>query len=82
MITNLIYIEMKDLIERLTSWKTTIVGAATLIIAVLVFFKVVQPENQGEAVAGISNFWDGIVQVMASVSGLILIFSKDSDKKA
>lgn len=67
---------MDDLIKRLTSYKTTVVGVATAIIAILVFTGVVQPENDG--VALVTTFWDGALQVLAAISGIVLIFSKDS----
>ncbi len=67
---------MDDLIKRLTSWKTTVIGVATAIIAILVFTGVVQPENDGVAV--VTTLWDGILQVLAAISGIVLIFSKDS----
>ena len=70
---------MDDLIKRLTSYKTTIIGIVTAILAILVFFDVVKPENQGVEV--VSSLWDGILQVLAGISGVILIFSKDSDKE-
>ena len=67
---------MDDLIKRLTSYKTTVIGVVTAIIAILVFTGVVQPENDGVAV--VTTLWDGILQVLAAISGIILIFSKDS----
>ena len=67
---------MDDLIKRLTSYKTTVVGVATAIIAILVFTGVVQPENDGVEV--VSTFWDGALQVLAAISGITLLFSKDS----
>lgn len=72
---------MKDLIDRLTSWKTTIIGAATLIISLLVLFNVITPERQEDAIGGVTNLWEGIIQVLAAISGLILIFSHDSTPK-
>ena len=70
---------MEDLIKRLTSYKTTVIGVVTAVLAIMVFFGLVQPENEGVAV--VTTLWDGILQVLAAVSGLILIFSKDSDKE-
>jgi hypothetical protein len=72
---------MQDLIARLTSWKTTIIGVATLLIALLVMFGVIKTENQAGAVEHIGTFWDSLVQILASISGLILIFSHDAPPK-
>ena len=68
---------MNDFIKRMTSWKTTVLGIVTAIISILVISGVLDPENNGVEV--VSSFWDGAVQVLAAVSGLILLFSKDSD---
>mgnify|MGYP000695651582 CR=1 FL=1 len=70
---------MDDLIKRLTSYKTTIIGIVTAILAILVFFNIVPPENNGVEV--VTTLWYGILQVLAGVSGVILVFSKDSDKE-
>lgn len=71
---------MQDLIDRLLSYKTTIIGVVTAIASMLVLFGVVGKENQEGVVEGISNFWEALIAVLASINGLILIFSKDSDK--
>lgn len=69
---------MNDLIDRLTSWKTTVIGVATALVSILVFFGVLEPENDG--VELVSTFWDGALQVLSAIAGFVLIFSKDSDK--
>lgn len=71
---------MQDLIDRLLSYKTTIIGVVTAIAAILVLFGFVGKENQAGVVEGVSNFWEALIAVLASINGLILIFSKDSDK--
>ncbi len=68
---------MKDFLERLKSYKTTIIGVATALVSILVFFGILQPENEG--VELVSTFWDGALQVLAAIAGVILIFSKDSE---
>lgn len=74
--------KFQDFIDRITSYKTTIIGAVTAIAAILVLTGVLKPENQGDVVSGVSNFWDGLVQCLAGISGLILIFSHDSQTPA
>ena len=71
---------MDEFINRLTNWKTTIVGVSTAIIAILVTFGVVGSGESEDAVAQISTIWEGILAFLAGVSGLILVFSKDTDK--
>ena len=72
---------MKDLIERLTSYKTTIVGIATAIIAVLSLLGYLAPEKKEVAETNVVTIYDSLLAVLGGVSGLILVFSKDSDKK-
>ena len=66
---------MDELIKRLKSWKTTIVGVATAISAVLVILGVLTPENTG--VEDIKALMEAVLVGLASVSGLILAFTKD-----
>jgi hypothetical protein len=72
---------MKDLIARLTSWKTSIIGGATLVLSMLVLFGVIEPEKQADGVASVTSLWDSIVQVLAAISGLVLLFSHDAPPK-
>ena len=70
---------MKDLIARLTSYKTTIIGVVTALAAILVLFGVVGEENKDGVVEGVNNFWEALIAILASINGLILLFSKDSE---
>ena len=70
---------MKDFIDRLRSYKTTILGVFTAVISILVFFNIVDADNSGTELA--TSLWDGILQILAAISGFILILSKDSDIK-
>ncbi len=70
---------MNDFIDRLTSWKTTVIGVATALIAILSFLGVLEPENDGVEV--VTTLWEGILQVVAAIAGIVLMFSKDSDKE-
>lgn len=72
--------KLSDLIERLTSYKTTIVGVVTALIAIAVLFGFVGEENKEGVIEGVGNFWEAVIALLATVNGLILVFSKDSDK--
>ena len=67
---------MDDLIKRLTSYKTTVMGVVVAVVAILKLTGVVDPESDGVVV--VETFWDGALQVLAAISGIVLIFSKDS----
>ena len=71
---------MKDLIERLKNYKTTIVGVVTALIAILVAFGVLGAEQGSQVPEQFTLTYDSIVQLLAAISGFILIFSKDADK--
>lgn len=68
---------MKDFLERLKSYKTTIIGVFTAVISILVFFGVVDAENNGVELG--TSLWDGVLQILAAIAGFILILSKDSE---
>jgi len=72
---------MKDLVARLLSYKTTILGIVALVIPLLVLFKVIKPENQQPAIDGVTALWNGVIEVVSSISGLVLIFSHDAPPK-
>ena len=67
---------MNDFIERLTSYKTTVIGVATAIMAILSFFGVLKPEHDGVEV--VTTLWEGILEVLGAIAGITLILSKDS----
>ena len=70
---------MKDLIERLKNYKTTIIGIFTAVIALLVTFGVLDPDNTG--VESITSILDGVLLVLAGISGIVLMLSKDPKKE-
>ena len=72
---------MKDLFSRLLSWKTTILGVSALVIPLLVMFNVIEQKNSQGAVESVTTLWDGIIQVVSAIAGLVLVFSHDAPPK-
>lgn len=66
-----------DFIDRLTSYKSTILGASTAIISFAVVLGWIKIENQEGIIEGIKNTWEGVAFVLGAINGIILIFSKD-----
>lgn len=73
--------KLNDFIERLTNYKTTVIGIATAVIAIAILLGFSEPEDKEGLETGVTNLWDGIGNVLAAISGIVLILSKDSDKK-
>ena len=72
---------MKDFLERLTNWKTTIVGLAGVIVTALIIFGVVGKEEGDKIVPLVDNMWAAVLAFVAALQSIILIFSKDSPKE-
>ena len=70
--------KLKELAERIGNLKTTIIGVVTILVSVLVGFNVIGPDKGQELSSGIDLLYSNIVEIMTSVAGIILIFSKDS----
>lgn len=71
---------MKDFIERLKNWKTTILGFATLIIILLVSTGVIGEQAKDFITQNLGGFWEGIMGMLSAISGIVLILSKYPDK--
>ena len=69
---------LKDLIARLTSVKTTVMGVVTALLTVLVAVGVLQQEDASEGAVALDQLYQGIIAVLGGVSSIALIFSKDS----
>ena len=68
---------MKDFLERMTSYKTTIIGFVTLVVSVLTGLNVNGPDAGAVLAAGVDLLYGNVVELLGSITGLILIFSKD-----
>ena len=69
---------LKDIIARLTSAKTTIMGVITALLTVLVAVGVVTQDGLTEGLAATGNLYDAILVILGSISSIALLFSKDS----
>jgi len=68
----------KDFIAKIANAKTTIMGFVTLIVSVLAGLNVIGADAGTELATGIDLLYGNVVELLGAVSGLILIFSKDS----
>ena len=69
---------MNAFIEKLSNYKTTIIGFVTLVASILAGLNVIGPDAGVELAAGIDLLYGNVVELLGAVSGLILIFSKDT----
>ena len=69
---------MKDFIERIAGAKTTIIGVVTLIVSVLAGLNVIGADVGAELATGIDLLYGNVVELLGAISGILLIFSKDS----
>jgi len=70
---------MKDLIARLTSIKTTVMGVITALLTVLAAIGVADKDAVNGGILATGELYDAILVVLGSVSTIALIFSKDSE---
>lgn len=70
---------LKDLIARLTSVKTTVMGVITALLTVLVAVGVLKPEDASEGTVALDQIYQGVIALLGGVSAIALIFSKDSE---
>ena len=61
------------------SWKTTILGAASLIISALVAFGVFSPEDSVGANQIIISMVENIGALITAIVGVIALFTRDND---
>ena len=67
-----------DLVERLTSWKTNAIGFMALLISVLVFFKVIQPDKADPLVNQFQFIFESVLTLLTAIAGFINLFKKDN----
>jgi hypothetical protein len=70
--------KLKDLIEKVANAKTTIMGIVTLVVSVLAGLNVIGADAGQELATGIDLLYSNIVELLGAISGIALIFSKDS----
>lgn len=69
---------LKNFIAKIANAKTTIMGFVTLIVSVLAGLNVIGADAGLELATGIDLLYGNVVELLGAISGLILIFSKDS----
>ncbi|MHC4752919.1 MAG: hypothetical protein ACYTFW_24020 [Planctomycetota bacterium] len=70
--------KLKDLIEKIANKKTTVMGFITLIVSVLAGLNVIGADAGTELATGIDLLYGNVVELLGAISGIILIFSKDT----
>jgi len=70
--------KLKEIIEKIANKKTTVMGLVTLIVSVLAGLNVIGADAGQELATGIDLLYGNVVELMGAISGIILIFSKDT----
>ena len=70
--------KLKDLIDKIANKKTTVMGLVTLLVSVLAGLNVIGADAGQELATGIDLLYGNIVELGGVISGIILIFSKDT----
>ena len=70
--------KLKEIIEAIAEKKTTFMGIVTLVASVLAGLNIIGSDVGAELATGIDLLYGNIVELLGAVSGLILIFSKDT----
>jgi len=70
--------KLKEFIERIASKKTTVMGLVTLVVSILSGLNLIGAEVGQELATGIDLLYGNIVELGGVLSGIILIFSKDT----
>lgn len=68
---------MGNIIERLTSWRTSLPGLLMAVFFFLVQFNVIGADQTDEAEKQVYTIYDGILSVLVGLSSLILLFTKE-----
>jgi len=69
---------LKTFIEKIANAKTTVIGLVTLAVSVLAGLNVIGADAGAELATGIDLLYGNIVELLMAVSGIVLIFSKDT----
>ena len=70
--------KLKEIIEKIANAKTTIMGVIALVVSVLAGLNVIGPDKGQELASGIDLLYSNVVELLGAISGIALIFSKDS----
>lgn len=61
-------------LRNFKDWKTTVTGIVTAVVALLVLFGVITPEQSADVSGHALNFVEAVALGIASVAGLVLVF--------
>lgn len=70
--------KLKEIIEKIANKKTTIMGLITLVVSVLAGLNVIGADAGQALASGIDLLYSNVVELLGAISGIVLIFSKDS----
>lgn len=68
---------MKDFIERLTSYKSTLMAAVTGILTILVAVKIVSGDALADGIVATGNLFDSVVVLLGAGLAVYQLFTKD-----
>jgi len=71
--------KLSDFVERLTSWKTTILGLVSGLVIILVATGVIGKEESGQISPVIDSIWGSVIMILGGINSLVLLFSKDGE---
>jgi len=71
--------KLSDFIDRLTSWKTTILGFVGGLVIILVATGVVGKEEGEQLSPIVDSIWGAILMILGGINSLVLLFSKDGE---
>jgi hypothetical protein len=69
---------MKDVIARLTSWKSTVMAVITGLLTVGVALKIVGDDALTAGIAATGNLYEAVIALLGSVLAIIQLFAKDA----
>jgi len=70
--------KLKEIIAAIAEKKTTVMGIVTLLVSILSGLNIIGADAGLELANGIDLLYGNVVELGGIISGLILIFSKDS----
>ena len=70
--------KLKEIIAKIANAKTTVIGVITLVVSVLTGLNVIGADAGAELASGIDLLYSNVVELLGAISGIALIFSKDT----
>jgi len=70
--------KLNEIIEKLGNAKTTVIGVVTMLVSILSALNIIGAEMGQEIASGLDLLYGNIVELGGIISGIALIFSKDT----